>query len=125
MKTVWHDLVVSMLSVYNYTLEKVDAYSEGLEKQGLFEPDKIKKMSHEEIFAALEKSGYIRGNLNAIFTERVQGLGEYVDKKGKKYCESILKTKDKEAITTLLKPIKGVGPKVIENYFELRDLDGQ
>ncbi len=123
MKTVWHDLVVSMLAVYNYTLEKVDAYSAGLEKQGLFEPDKIKKMSHEEIFAALEKSGYKRGNLNAIFTERVQGLGEYVDKKGQNHCESILKNKDKEAIITLLKPIKGVGPKVIENYLELRGLN--
>ena len=123
MKTVWHDLVVSMLAVYNYTLEKVDDYSAGLEKQGLFEPDKIKKMSHEEIFEALEKSGYKRGNLNAIFTERVQGLGEYVDKKGKNHCESILKNKDKEAITSLLKPIRGVGPKVIENYLELRDLN--
>lgn len=122
-KTVWHDLVVSILAVYNYTLEKVDAYSDDLEKQGLFEPDKLKKMSHEEIFEALEKSGYQRGDLNAIFTERVQNLGEYVDKKGKNHCESILQNKDKEAIASLLRPIKGVGPKVIENYLELRGLN--
>lgn len=119
----WHDLVVSMLAVYNYTLEKVDTYSAGFEKQGLFEPDKIKKMSHEEIFDALEKSGYKRGNLNAIFTERIQALGEYIEKKGKDHCESILKSKNKKSITELLNPIKGIGPKVIENYFELRGLN--
>lgn len=122
-KTVWHDLVVSMLAVYNYTLEKVDAYSDGLEKQGLFEPDKIQKMSHEDIFAALEKAGYRRGNLNSIFTERLQSLGENVNHSGKSHCESILKGKDKQAITNLLHPINGVGPKVIDNYFELRGIN--
>lgn len=122
MKTVWHDLMVSLLAVYNYTLEKVDAYAIGLEQYGFFDPNKIKTMSHEEIFDALEHAGYKRGNLNAIFTERIQHLGEYVDKKGLQHCESILKGKDKAAILSLLKPIKGVGPKVVENYFQLRDL---
>ena len=119
---IWHDLVVSMLAVYNYTVEKVDAYSAGFEKQGLFDPNKIKQMNHEEIFTALEKAGYTRGNLNAIFTERLQALGEYIEKKGKAHCEAILKSKNKDSITELLNPIKGVGPKVIENYLELRDL---
>lgn len=122
-KSVWHDLVVSMLAVYQYSLEKVDGYSAGLEKQGLFDPKNLNKFSHEDIFSHLENAGYRRGNLNSIFTERLLALGEYVAQKGQDQCESVLGSKDKGTIADLLKPIKGIGPKVIENYFELRGLN--
>lgn len=120
--SVWQDLVTAMLAVYQYSLEKVDGYASSLEAEGLFNPDKLSQYNHEEVFSRLEKAGYKRGELNAIFTDRLRAMGEHVKKTDKKGYEKILASKDKQAIERLLKPIKGVGPKVIENFFTLRGL---
>lgn len=49
-------------------------------------------------------------------------MGEHVKKTGKKDYEEVLTSTDKQAVEKLLKPIKGIGPKVIENFFTLRGL---
>lgn len=120
--SVWQDLVTAMLAVYKYSLDKVDGYAPALEAEEVFDPDKLAKYSHEEVFSRLEKAGYKRGELNDIFTDRLRAMGEHVQKIGKKDYEKVLASKDKQAIEKLLKPIKGVGPKVIENFFTLRGL---
>lgn len=120
--SVWRDLVTAMLAVYNCSLEKVDLFAKAFDEAGLFRPEDLAKYSHEDVFLKLEKAGYKRGELNAIFTDRLLALGEYVKNAGKQHCEGILASKDKQAIEKLLKPIKGVGPKVIENFFTLRGL---
>lgn len=120
--SVWQDLVTAMLAVYQYSLEKVDGYAPALEAEGLFNPDKLVDYNHEEVFSRLEKAGYKRGELNAIFTDRLRAMGEHIKNTGKKDYEKVLASKDKQAIEKLLKPIKGIGPKVIENFFTLRGL---
>lgn len=122
-QSVWKDLVISMLAVNNYTLEKVDAYSAELEAQGLLEPQNLAKFSHEEIFTRLDKAKYKRGNMNDIFTQRLLSLGEFVQARGLIECEKILLNASKEKISEFLKQVKGVGPKVLENFFELRGLN--
>lgn len=120
--SVWQDLVTAMLAVYQYSLEKVDSFAPGLREAGLFEPENLAQYEHEEIFTRLEQAGYKRGELNAIFTDRLRSMGAYVMITGKTHCETVLSGEDKQALEKLLKPIKGVGPKVIENFFTLRGL---
>lgn len=120
--SVWQDLVTSMLAVYKCSLEKVDSYADAMDTEGLFEPNKLATYSPEEITKKLDRAGYQRGELNAIFTDRLKDTGERVKNTGKKDYEKVLTSKDKQAIEKILKPIKGVGPKVIENFFTLRGL---
>lgn len=122
MISVWKDLVIALLSIYGYSLEKVDSFAPGLEQQGLFDPVQLVKMSHEDIFKALEKGGYKRGELNGIFTDRLLALGAFIQTQGQASAEKILKGKDAKKIEAVLMPIKGVGPKVIDNYLLLRGL---
>lgn len=68
---VWQDLVTAMLAVYQYSPEKVDSYPPAQEEVGLFDPEKLARYNHEEVFSRLEKAGYKRGELNAIFTDRL------------------------------------------------------
>ena len=122
--SIWKDVIIAVLAVYHYSLEKVDAMAAEFDKQGLFDPKKLSEFNHEEIFSKLEFAGYKRGNINAIFTLRLLDLGAFYAKQDLKHVEKILSGKDKVEISKLLSPIKGVGPKVLDNYFELRGLNG-
>ena len=83
-----------MLAVYQFSLEKVDSYAPALEAEGIFDPDKLAQYNHEEVFSRLEKAGYKRGELNAIFTDRLRAMGKHIKNAGKKDSEKILASKD-------------------------------
>jgi 3-methyladenine DNA glycosylase/8-oxoguanine DNA glycosylase len=121
--SVWSDLIVALLSVYNISLEKVDAMAPQFKQNGLTDPQKLAAMSHEEINQALCQSGYDRGNLNGIFIPRLIALAAYIVQKDPAKCEKILSSGQKTEIETLLLPIKGVGPKVLELFFLLRGIE--
>lgn len=119
--SIWRDLITAILSVYQYSLEKVDQVADKLGQNGLFDPEQLMSFTHEDIFMRLDKSGYKRGNLNAIFTERLLNLGEFIKSESPEKIEHILSNSSKSKISSYIQPIKGVGPKVIENYFLLRE----
>jgi len=119
---VWTDVLISLLAIYGPSLEKVDSLVPAFRSAGLNSPSKVVQMSHEEIFSALTKSGYDRGNLLGIFIPRIQAVAQAFEYMGWPQAEKILQSKDIQAIEKLLLPIKGVGPKVVNNFLLLRDL---
>lgn len=119
---VWTDVLISLLAIYGPSLEKVDSLVSAFKQVGLTSSSKVVKMSHEEVYSALAQSGYDRGNLLGIFIPRIQATAQAFDQMGLPQAEKILQGKDIQAIEKLLLPIKGIGPKVVNNFLLLRGL---
>ncbi|MEA5603189.1 hypothetical protein [Nostoc sp. UHCC 0252] len=120
---VWEELVISILSVNQYTLSKTYLTIESMREIGLFNPDNLKQWDINEMNQRLTQGGYERGSfMNNLFAERLAALGSLIANQGINKCEQVLLSRDKKLITDFLMPIKGIGPKVIENYFFLQEL---
>ena len=115
----WPDLVMAMLSVNNYPLTKVFTLFDALKDNGLFDPRNFACWNREEITRRLGAAGYDRGTvMTAIFTDRLSSLGRLADELAAN--EQILTKGTKTEIAELLRRVKGVGPKVLKNFFLLR-----
>lgn len=110
---------MAMLSVNNYPLTKVFTLFDALKDNGLFDPRNFACWNCEEITRRLGAAGYDRGTvMTAIFTDRLSSLGRLADEVAAN--EQILTKGTKTEIAELLRRIKGVGPKVLKNFFLLR-----
>jgi hypothetical protein len=116
---IWQDLIISLLSVNGWSVDKNFKYKDALNKSGLFNPENLNKWDVVEIGNKMKESGYDRGGVTWIISERLSALGKFVVSKGVAECDKILLSKNKEKITEFLLPIKGVGNKVLESYFIL------
>lgn len=117
---VWEDVVVAMLAVYSYPLERLAPISEALRDAGLFEPRRLATASIQELTRELKAAGYDRGALTWQYADRLISLGKYLVEAG---CERVgheLATGDAAVAEKLLLPVHGIGPKVIENFVALR-----
>jgi hypothetical protein len=118
---LWADLVIAMLAVNNYTLEKTYAHVEALQELGLLSPDNLAAWEPAEVAQRLGKAGYDRGQvLNGMLAERLCALGAFVVGRDGRQCASLLRQGQREAAARLLSTVKGVGPVVLRSYFDLR-----
>ena len=121
---VWEDLVVSILSVNQYSLTNTYSKIESLREMGIVNPKNLEKWKATEIVDFLRKGGCDRGEfMTNLFSERLASLGELISSRGIDICENILLSRDTKAITELLIPVNGIGPKVLKNFFFLRQLN--
>ncbi|MBD2135094.1 hypothetical protein H6F47_22415 [Sphaerospermopsis sp. FACHB-1094] len=121
--SVWEDLVISILSVNQYTLSKTYANTESMREIGLFNPENLKQWDIQEMNQRLRQGGCERGSfMTNLFAERLTALGILIANQGINNCEKILSSRDKKLITDFLMPVKGIGPKVIQNFFLLQEL---
>jgi hypothetical protein len=119
----WQDLVVAILSVNQYSLEKTYQSLNSLEAEGLFNPENLAKWNLEEIVQRLNRSGYSRGTfMTKLFALRLSALGQCCLDKGTEAFSKVISDGNKKAIEQLLLPINGIGPKVLENLFLLRGI---
>ena len=117
----WEDLIVSILSVNNYSLEKTYSTVETLRREGLFDPKNLMRWTIKEIEIRLRRGGYDRGDyLSTLFALRIASLGKFVASDGIQECERILRKGDATEIRQYLSPVRGIGPRVLANYFLLR-----
>lgn len=114
----WANLVIAMLSLNNYPLEKTWKIYDRLETNGLFNPLNFASWRHEELFDKLISSNYDRGAMTGIFVERLSTIAALVDDVTAN--EQILANGTRQEIVNLLTRIKGVGPVVLNNYMLLR-----
>ena len=120
---LWEDLVISILSVNQYPLEKTYTAIESLREAGLFDPQNLARWGAVQITVKLANAGCDRGVfMTNLFATRLAALGDHVSKVGVSQCEKVILSKDKDAITRLLMPVNGVGPRVLQNLFLLRDI---
>jgi len=119
----WEDLVVSLLSVNQYSLERTYESIKGLRDQRLFNPTNLKQWDHGEFVARLKAAGCDRGQfMTSLFALRLANLGALIQSKGFDSCTRIISGRDTRAIEELLLPVNGIGPKVIANFYLLRDI---
>ncbi len=119
----WEDLVVSMLSVNQYSLERTYESIAGLREQGLFNPQKLTQWEQAEIVASLKSAGCDRGPfMTNLFALRLANLGALIQSKGLDACSKVISGRDTQMIEQLLLPVNGIGPKVIANFCFLRDI---
>jgi hypothetical protein len=120
---LWSDLVVSILSVNQYSLEKTYACLPALQSLGLCSPDKLGSWDVEDIIVWLKQAGLDRGPfMTALFAKRLSSLGVAVNAMGIADFTRSLSSKKCAEISELLMPINGIGPKVLSNFFLLRQV---
>jgi hypothetical protein len=121
---LWSDLVVAILAVNNRTLEETYAHVQGLKAAGLCSPENLSRWGVGEIVQGLKKAGCNRGAfMNLLFAKRLSSLGAAVSSTGIERFRSILGCASQSEIANLLLPIYGIGPRVLENFFLLRQLE--
>jgi endonuclease III-like uncharacterized protein len=121
--SLWADLVVSILSVNQYSLERTYSSLQALRQSSLTDPSSLARWQAEEIENKLKSSGCDRGPfMTRLFAQRLSALGELIRVKGIDECESIIGSRDLRAIEALLLPVKGIGPVVLRNFYTLRDI---
>jgi hypothetical protein len=121
----WADLVVSVLSVNNRSLENIYTHIDTLRKQGLFQPKNLSTWNLETLVARLKAGGYDRGAfMTNLFALRLANLGQHVQQVGLDACSKIIAGGDVKAIERLLLPVNGIGPAVIRNFCFLRNIPG-
>ena len=119
----WEDLVVSILEVNQYSLEKTYALLSGLREAGLVNPKNLGSWGLETIISLLKSAGCDRGSfMTKLFASRLSSLGIAVKSHGTAACTQILLSKERDKIGNLLLPISGIGPKVIHNFCLLRGI---
>ena len=119
----WEDLVVSMLAVNQYSLEKTYQFIDGLRAQGLVDPKKLMQWQHGEVLEHLKAAGCDRGPfMTNLFALRLANLGAFILGKGLSVCSAAISGCDTDAIEQLLLPVNGIGPKVIANFYLLRGI---
>jgi hypothetical protein len=119
----WDDLVVSVLSVNQYSLERTYCLLQGLREQTVTEPLSLARWEPLEIETRLRAAGCDRGLfMTKLFAERLSALGALIRTKGIDECERIMGSRDARAIEALLLPVKGIGPVVLRNFYALREI---
>jgi 3-methyladenine DNA glycosylase/8-oxoguanine DNA glycosylase len=115
----WANVVIAMLSVNRYPIERTFELFNQLDANGLFDPHNLASWNHSELFKKLEKSGYKRGDvLIGLLTERLLSLGSLA--KNMQANEKILANGNIQEVTDLLSQVKGIGPVVLKNFLLLR-----
>ena len=121
--TYYEDLVVAILAVNNYSLEKAYGLRTGLKKQGCFDPAKVRSWSHEEAVRHLVQAGYDRGaTMNSIFAGRVQELAIFEESQVLVQAWKHLALGQKTDADRILLSIPGVGPTVLGHFWALQQV---
>jgi len=121
--SLWDDLVVSILSVNQYSLERTYVFLGSLRENKITDPASLARWQQQEIEEKLRAAGCDRGLfMTKLFAERLSALGELIYKKGIAECEKAISSQDARVIEAFLMPVKGIGPKVLRNFYSLREI---
>jgi endonuclease III-like uncharacterized protein len=120
--TLLDDLIVSILAVNNYPLEKAYKLVEALRSNQWMNLEQVATWTHEQAVKALAASGYDRGDtMNSIFASRLQDLALYVTKNGLKPLQDALAAGSKDTAEAFLLKLHGIGPAVVRNFWIMQD----
>src|SRR3989442_146181 len=116
-------LVVALLAVNSYPIERVRGIQAALEKVGLFDLTKLGSFTEAEIAERLRKAGYDRGAfLTDLIASRLQNVGQYLGTLDVESAMRVLTCGSAEDVRAVLSKAKGIGPTVIRNFLLIRGL---
>jgi hypothetical protein len=123
---LWEDLILAMLSVNRYSLDKTYLAADTMRREGLFCPQNLMRWTPREIGIRLRRGGYNRGEfMTNLFANRLTSLGLFIKSKGVEECERILRKGNATEISQLLQPVKGIGQHVLINFSLLRNAESK
>jgi 3-methyladenine DNA glycosylase/8-oxoguanine DNA glycosylase len=117
-RSAFLDLVVAMLAVNRWSLERTAALSAKLADEGFGNPSLVLSTDAEELAGRLEAAGYQRGTfMQTLLANRIVDAAS-------KFDEGYLKQLEREHATQRIRAflirINGVGPEVVGNFLLLR-----
>ena len=118
---VFDDLVIALLSVNGYGVEKTWSLHAALEQTGLFDLESVSRLEEDEIAKRLQTAGYNRGEfLTNLLAVRLSALARYLRDLGWTEARGLLKSGDASQVREVLGKAHGVGPLVLDNFLWLR-----
>jgi hypothetical protein len=122
---ILQDLVVSVLAVNNYSLEKAYRLCGRLQELGLLDVSALagNPLGADEIRSRLIEAGYARGEyIETLISQRIERIFGVIRQKGSiEYLLSLDCGSD--LVAQRLSGLYGVGPRVISNFICLRESD--
>src|SRR4051812_44666176 len=96
----WEDLVVSVLSVNNHSLERTYKSIAALREQGLVDPGRLEQWDQSEIASRLKAAGCDRGPfMTNLFALRLANVGELIRHNGGvQHCTAVINSSNVQAI---------------------------
>lgn len=121
-ETLIGDLVVAMLTVNNWPLEKACELRPALERARLFDIEKLSNLSHDEVFHRLKDAGYAKADyVVGLLADRLLAMATTLSGAGFAKLQQLAGSSDQAAKRDrFLLGIKGVGPAVLETFKALR-----
>jgi hypothetical protein len=118
-ETPWENVILAMLAVSHYTIDRVVELRNRLGEVGLLEPRNLSLWGVDRVANTLRLAGYDRGRLTTMYADRLVSLGKLFEREGSA-CEMTLRAGTDDEVRSLLLPWHGVGPTVVSNYLYLR-----
>ncbi len=120
-ETLVGDLVVAMLAVNNWPLEKACELRPDLEKSGLCDAKQLSTLSPEEVFARLKKAGYTKADyVVGLLADRLRAMAMAMSGTRTGELQEMMRPGRAGDLDRFLLAIKGVGPAVLETFKALR-----
>jgi len=117
------DLVVALLSVNAWRVEKTFKIYEGLRALELLDLDAVARLDEAEVCSRLERAGYARGDfMIALLARRLLGLATALSGDGKIQLRRLVEERDMSGLERLLFRVKGIGHGVFGTYTTLRGI---
>lgn len=112
-------LLMAILAVNSYPLEKAYQLLPRLRGLGLTDPARVVDMDLPTAIEALTTAGYDRKNLTWMIAERVKALMAAIHDGRLNGLASAVEARDERGAAELLSEVRGVGPRVFENAWAL------
>ena len=118
---IFIDLVIAMLAVNRWTLDRAFALNDDLTAAGFLDPAAVRAMTVEEVASRLVQAGYRRGQyMEQLLAVRIAGAAHVLEAEGMRRLVELERRGDKDGIQKFLLTIKGVGPEVANSFLVLR-----
>jgi 3-methyladenine DNA glycosylase/8-oxoguanine DNA glycosylase len=118
---VWEELVVAVLAVYQFPVERVLSLRERLHSAGLLDIRAIADAGEAKVTRELNAAGYKRGLLTGLYAERLVKLATSVLANDESAIARILSEAEDSEVERVLRSLPGIGPKVVGNFLALRE----
>ncbi len=116
------NLIMALLAVNNYSLEKVYNCHQKLSEEGIFDDKQVSKWTKEKAADRLARAGYDRGSfMNALLAERLLSTCRFLEEGGRSAFRRACETRRLDEVSRALKGVRGVGPVVLRNFSILMD----
>ena len=112
-------LVISLLAVNNYQLDKAWALLPSLKSNGLTDPAQVAGADVGDLTVRLASAGYDRGMLTGLFAERLRQLMISVLSEAFGGLRDAIQANDQKKFSDLFCAFPGVGPRVCSNAWLL------